>query len=82
MYIYSWLLYKEKDFYIEVKGKFDSSDRGKHLLIRKQHPDFRYTIFVYEMLIINYIKGLKQPIVVGVIDTNINGVKALYQRSG
>lgn len=30
---------KEKDFYIEVKGKFDPSDRGKHLLIRKQHPD-------------------------------------------
>ena len=30
---------KEKDFYIEVKGKFDPSDRGKHLLIRKQQPD-------------------------------------------
>ena len=30
---------KEKDFYIEVKGKFESQDRGKHLLIRKQHPE-------------------------------------------
>ena len=27
------------DFYIEVKGLFISQDRGKHLLIKKQHPD-------------------------------------------
>lgn len=25
--------------YIEVKGKFDSADRTKHLLIRRQHPE-------------------------------------------
>ena len=30
---------KEQDFFIEVKGLFTSSDRGKHLLLKKQHPD-------------------------------------------
>jgi len=30
---------EDQDFYIEVKGLFTSQDRGKHLLIRKQHPD-------------------------------------------
>lgn len=25
--------------YIETKGRFTSSDRGKHLTIQKQHPD-------------------------------------------
>ncbi len=30
---------EDQGFYIEVKGLFTSQDRGKHLLIRKQHPD-------------------------------------------
>jgi|TARA_R100001530_G_scaffold100490_1_gene69849 hypothetical protein len=30
---------KDQDFYIEVKGLFTAQDRGKHLLIKKQHPD-------------------------------------------
>ena len=35
---------KDYGFYIEVKGNFIASDRGKHLLIRKQHPklDIRF----------------------------------------
>ena len=35
---------KDYGFYIEVKGQFVASDRGKHLLIRKQHPkiDIRF----------------------------------------
>lgn len=36
--------FKIGNFYIEVKGYFRSSDRGKHLLIRKQNPsvDIRF----------------------------------------
>ena len=30
---------KNKGFYIEVKGRFVASDRGKHLIIRKQNPE-------------------------------------------
>jgi hypothetical protein len=30
---------EDQGFYIEVKGLFISQDRGKHLLIKKQHPD-------------------------------------------
>ena len=30
---------KNKGFYIEVKGRFVSSDRGKHLILRKQNPE-------------------------------------------
>ena len=30
---------KNKGFYIEVKGRFISSDRGKHLILRKQNPE-------------------------------------------
>ena len=30
---------EENNFFIEVKGLFTSSDRGKHLLLKKQHPD-------------------------------------------
>ena len=35
---------KDYGFYIEVKGQFVASDRGKQLLIRKQHPkiDIRF----------------------------------------
>jgi hypothetical protein len=29
----------EYDFYIETKGRLTSSDRVKHLYIKKQHPD-------------------------------------------
>lgn len=29
----------EYDFYIEVKGRFTSQDRSKHLFIREQHPE-------------------------------------------
>jgi hypothetical protein len=28
-----------KDFLIEAKGLFTTTDRGKHLLIKKQHPE-------------------------------------------
>jgi hypothetical protein len=28
-----------KDFFIEAKGLFTTTDRGKHLLIKKQHPE-------------------------------------------
>ena len=36
-----------KDFYIEAKGLFTTADRGKHLLIKKQHPeiDIRFLFF-------------------------------------
>ena len=27
------------NFYVETKGRFVSSDRAKHLLIKEQHPD-------------------------------------------
>mgnify|MGYP000138032530 FL=1 len=27
------------DFFIEAKGLFNAADRGKHLLIKKQHPE-------------------------------------------
>tara|TARA_R110002012_G_scaffold57556_1_gene148497 strand:+ start:2497 stop:2907 length:411 start_codon:yes stop_codon:yes gene_type:complete len=27
------------NFYIEVKGRFTSSDRAKHLYVKQQHPD-------------------------------------------
>ena len=30
---------KDFDFYVETKGRFVSSDRAKHLLIKEQHPD-------------------------------------------
>ena len=30
---------KKYDFYIETKGRFLPSDRTKHLLIKKQHPE-------------------------------------------
>ena len=29
----------EYDFYIEVKGRFTSQDRAKHLHIKEQHPE-------------------------------------------
>ena len=28
-----------KDFFIEAKGLFTTTDRGKHLLTKKQHPE-------------------------------------------
>lgn len=31
--------FPEYGFYVETKGKFDSADRSKHLLIKKQNPD-------------------------------------------
>lgn len=31
--------FPEYGFFVEAKGKFDSSDRAKHLLIKKQNPD-------------------------------------------
>ncbi len=49
---------KDKDFYIEVKGRFLPSDRGKHLLIQKQQPDIDIR-FLFMNANIKLYKGSK-----------------------
>ena len=36
--------YKDANFYIEAKGKFDANDRRKHILLREQYPNLRICI--------------------------------------
>ena len=72
---------KDYDFYIEVKGRLLQADRVKHLLVKKQNPDFNVK-FLFANSRKKIYKGSKTVMLIGLINMVLNGQNKFPQRSG
>ena len=72
---------KEKDFFIETKGLFTSSDRKKMRFIKEQHPDLDIR-FIFSNSKQRISKKVKQLTECGVRNTDLSMLTNIFLLNG